>query len=64
MEEDGLGVGTTTAMTMVTMTTDGLFLDLSTALVVANYAIGGATARVLVCGTVSCGLQVTNISFN
>jgi hypothetical protein len=32
----------TTATTMATMTTDGSFLELLTALVVADYAIGGA----------------------
>ena len=63
-EGDGLGVGTTMATTVVTTMTDGLFLDPSTALVVANYAIGGAPAGVLFHKTVGCWLQVTNISFN
>jgi hypothetical protein len=53
-----------TATMLVTTTTDGSFLDLSTALVVANYVIGGAAAGVLFCKTVGCWLQVNNISFN
>jgi hypothetical protein len=63
-EGDGSGVGTMTATMTVTTTTDGLFLDPSTAHMVANYAIGGAAAGVLFRGTVGCWLQVTNISFN
>jgi hypothetical protein len=64
MEGDGLGVGTMTATTTVTTAIDGSFLDLSAALVVADYAIGGAAAGVLFHGAVGCPLQVTNISFN
>ena len=52
------------ATTRMTTMTDRLFLDPLTALVVANYAIGGAVAGVLFYGTVGCWLQVTNISFN
>jgi hypothetical protein len=52
------------ATTTVTTTTDGLFLNPSMALVVADYAIGGAAAGVLLRGMVGCRLQVTNISFN
>jgi hypothetical protein len=52
------------ATTTVTTTTDGSFLDPSTALVVADYLIGGATTGVLFRGTVGCQLQVTSISFN
>jgi hypothetical protein len=54
---------TTVTTTMTTMT-DGLFLDPSSLLVEAKYAIGGAIAKVLFCGTVGYRLQVTNISFN
>jgi hypothetical protein len=57
-------VGTMMAMMTVTMTTDGLFLDPLTALVVANYAIRGAATGVLFGGMVGCWLQVSNISFN
>jgi hypothetical protein len=64
MEGGGLGVGTTTAMTTMTTMTDGSFLDPLMAHMVADYVIGGGTARVLFCGTVGCWLQVTNISFN
>jgi hypothetical protein len=64
MEGVGSGVGTMMAMTTMTTTTDGLFLNPLTAHMVANYAIGGATAGVLFHGTVGCWLQVTNISFN
>jgi hypothetical protein len=63
-EGDGSGVGMMTATTTVTTTTDGLFLDPSTALMVADYAIRGAAAGVLFRRTVGCRLQVTNISFN
>jgi hypothetical protein len=63
-EGDGLGVGTTMARMTVTTTTDGLFFDPLMALVVADYAIGGAAVGVLFRGMVGCQLQVTNISFN
>jgi hypothetical protein len=53
-------MATKTVMT----TTDGLFLDLSTAHMVADYTIRRAVAGVMFCGTVGCWLQVTNISFN
>jgi hypothetical protein len=59
-----VGVGTTTAMTTVMRTTDGLFLDLSTAHTVADYTIKGAAVGVLFRRTVICWLQVTNILFN
>jgi hypothetical protein len=61
---DGLGVGMTMATTTVTAMTGKSFLNLSTVHMVANYAIGGAAAGVLFCGTVGCWLQVTIISFN
>jgi hypothetical protein len=60
----GQGVGTTTAMTIMTMRTNRTFLNSSTAHMVANYAIGGAAAGVLFRGMVGYWLQVTNISFN
>ncbi len=47
MEGDWLGVGTTTAWTMVMATTDGSFLDPLTVLVVTDYVIGGGAAGVL-----------------
>ena len=52
------------ATTTVTTAIDRLFLDLSTALMVADYVIGGDAAGVLFRGMVGCWLQVTNISFN
>jgi hypothetical protein len=64
MEGDGSGVGMIRATTTVTTAIDGLFLDPSTALMVADYMIGGDAAGVLFRRMVGCWLQVTNISFN
>jgi hypothetical protein len=75
MGGDGEGEGMMTTTTMMTMTTDGSFLDLLTALLVADCSIGGPLpgrcsmeqlavgCKLLIFHSIKCAFYLILISF-